>query len=69
MKWLVLPLQRPGAKMRTALVFHGPQGTGKNLFFEVIAAIYGRYALVVGQAELEEKYNDWMSQKAVLDRR
>lgn len=66
LKWLALPLQRPGAKMRTALVFHGPQGTGKNLFFEVIAAIYGRYALVVGQAELEEKYNDWMSQKLFL---
>ena len=66
LKWLALPLQRPGAKMRTALVFHGPQGTGKNLFFEIIAAIYGRYALVVGQEQLESSYNDWMSQKLFL---
>lgn len=66
LKWIALPLQRPGAKMRTALVFHGPQGTGKNLFFEIVAAIYGRYALVVGQEQLESSYNDWMSQKLFL---
>jgi len=66
LKWLALPLQRPGAKMRSALVFHGPQGTGKNLFFEIIASIYGRYALVVGQEQLEEKHNEWMSQKLFL---
>ncbi len=66
LKWIALPLQKPGAKMRTALVFHGPQGTGKNLFFEIIAAIYGRYALVVGQEQLESTYNDWMSQKLFL---
>lgn len=66
LKWLALPLQRPGTKMRSALVFHGPQGAGKNLFFEIIAAIYGRYALVVGQDQLEDKFNDWASQKLFL---
>ncbi|SFK74949.1 putative DNA primase/helicase [Nitrosomonas aestuarii] len=66
LKWIALPLQRPGAKMRTALVFHGPQGTGKNLFFEIIAAIYGCYSLIVGQEQLESSYNDWMSQKLFL---
>src|SRR5690606_19906329 len=30
LRWLALPLQQPGAKPRSALVFHGPQGTGKN---------------------------------------
>lgn len=66
LKWLALPLQKPGTKMRSALVFHGPQGAGKNLFFEIIAAIYGRYALVVGQEQLEDKFNDWASQKCFL---
>jgi len=66
LRWLALPLQNPGAKMRTALVFHGPQGAGKNLFFEIAAAIYGRYALVVGQDQLEDKFNDWASQKLFL---
>jgi hypothetical protein len=65
-KWLALPLQQLGTKMRSALVFHGPQGTGKNLFFEIVAAIYGRYAIVVGQEQLEEKHNDWCSSKLFM---
>mgnify|MGYP000917474377 CR=1 FL=1 len=66
LRWLAYPLQHPGAKMRSALVFHGPQGTGKNLFFEIMTAIYGRYALVVGQEQLEMQYNDWQSGKLFL---
>lgn len=66
LRWLAYPLQHPGAKMRSALVFHGPQGAGKNLLFEIVAAMYGRYALVVGQDQLEDKFNDWASQKLFL---
>jgi putative DNA primase/helicase len=66
LRWLALPLQRPGTKMRSALVFHGPQGAGKNLMFEIVAAIYGKYALVVGQDQLEDKFNDWASMKLFL---
>jgi hypothetical protein len=66
LKWLALPLQRPGTKMRSALIFHGPQGIGKNLFFETVAKIYGRYSLVVGQDQIEDKFNDWASQKLFL---
>lgn len=66
LRWLALPLQRPGTKMRSALVFHGPQGAGKNLLFEIVAKIYGKYALVVGQDQLEDKFNDWASQKLFL---
>lgn len=64
--WLAYPLQHPGAKMASALIFHGGQGTGKNLFFEAIASIYGTYGLVVGQDQLEDRFNDWMSQKLFL---
>ncbi len=49
-RWLAYPIQNPGAKMRTALIFHGQQGTGKNLFFESIMGIYGEYGRIVGQA-------------------
>ena len=66
LRWLALPLQKPGLKMRTACVFHGPQGAGKNLFFEIVAKLYGRHALVVGQDQLEDKFNDWASQKLFL---
>ena len=30
LKWAAYPLQNPGAKMRTAIIMHGPEGTGKN---------------------------------------
>jgi len=66
LNWLALPLQKPGTKMRSALVFHGPQGAGKNLFFEIMTKLYGRYGLVVGQDQLEDKFNDWASQKLFM---
>lgn len=66
LRWLAYPLQHPGGKPRTALVFHGPQGTGKNLFFDVIRGIYGKYGVMVGQTEIEEKYNGWLSAKLLV---
>ena len=66
LNWLAFPLKRPGGKMATALVIHGPQGTGKNLFFEAYARIFGEYAAVIGQAQLESRYNDWASRKLFL---
>lgn len=66
LRWLALPLQRPGTKMRSALIFHGPQGAGKNLLFETVASIYGQYARVVGQDQLESQFNDWASQVLFL---
>jgi len=62
-KWLAYPLQHLGAKMQTALAFHGPEGAGKNLFFGVIAEIYGRYALQFGQELIEDRFNDAFSAK------
>ncbi|MES2685528.1 MAG: primase-helicase family protein [Pseudomonadota bacterium] len=64
--WIALPLQKPGAKLATALVFHGPQGTGKNLFFDVVRKMFGKYGVMVGQNELEEKFNDWLSGKLMV---
>jgi putative DNA primase/helicase len=66
LKWLAYPIQHRGAKMRTALIFHGPQGVGKNLFFEAYAAIYGKYGRIIGQAELDDKFNDWASGKLFM---
>lgn len=66
LSWLAYPLQNPGAKMATALLFHGPQGTGKNLFFEAYAAIFGEFSSVIGQAQLESKYNIWASRKLLI---
>lgn len=66
LRWLAYPLQHPGAKMKSALVIHGPQGTGKNMFFEVVMGIYGRYGRVIDQSAIEDKFNDWASRKLFL---
>lgn len=64
--WLAYPIQNPGAKMKTALVLHGPQGTGKNLFFEAVKNIYGEYGRVVDQDAVEDKFNDCLSRKLFI---
>jgi putative DNA primase/helicase len=61
LRWLAYPLQHPGTKMQTAILMHGPEGAGKNLFFEQIRQIYGRYGAQFGQTQLEDKYNGWAS--------
>src|SRR6185503_7325370 len=61
LNWLAYPIQHPGAKLKTTLVLHGPQGTGKNLFFEAIMAIYGHYGRVIDQTAIEDRFNDWAS--------
>jgi putative DNA primase/helicase len=66
LKWLAYPIQHQGAKMRTALIMHGPQGVGKNLFFETYAEIFGKYGRVIGQSEIDDKFNDWASGKLFM---
>lgn len=61
LRWLAWPIQNPGSKMKTAVIMHGPQGTGKNLFFEAVCKIYGRYGRLLNQDAVEDKFNDWAS--------
>ena len=65
LKWLAYPVQHPGAKMQTAIVMHGPQGTGKGRFFEWgYMPIFGRYGVYLDQDALEDKHgSDWQSCK------
>jgi putative DNA primase/helicase len=65
-RWLAFPIQHPGAKMQTALVVQGPQGTGKNLFFEAYKGIYGEYGRIIDQDAVEDKFNDWASKKLFM---
>lgn len=65
--WLAYPIQHPGAKMHSAIVVHGPQGTGKSRFFEAYGRIYGDYFRVIGQDALEDKFNsDWAEKKLFI---
>lgn len=66
LRWLAYPIQHPGGKMKTTMVIHGPQGTGKNMFFEAYMSIFGRYGRVIDQSAIEDKFNDWASRKLFL---
>jgi len=61
--WFAYPLQHQGAKLRTSVVMHGDEGAGKNMLFDLVCSIYGKYGALVGQDELEDKFNDWRSCK------
>lgn len=66
LRWIAYPIQVPGAKMKTCIVVHGMQGTGKNLFFEALMGIYGPYGHVIDQDAIEDKFNDWASKKLFM---
>lgn len=64
MRWMAYPLQNPGAKMATAVLVHGAEGTGKSLLFEgILKRIYGEYGITIGQAQLEAQFTDWQSKR------
>lgn len=63
LRWMAYPLQHPGAKMQTALLIHGPEGTGKNTVFGALRQAYGRYGFTFTQVELESQFNGVFSGK------
>jgi putative DNA primase/helicase len=65
-KWCALQVQRIGTKMKTAIVMHGPEGTGKNLFWRAMLEITKPYSALIGQTELEGKFNTWQSKKLFI---
>jgi putative DNA primase/helicase len=64
--WMAYPLQHLGTKLRTAIIMHGDEGAGKNFLFDLWVEIYGKYGALVGQDELEDKFNDWRSAKLAV---
>ena len=67
LNWMAYPLQNPGAKMASAIIMHGPQGTGKSSVFQTLAKIYGDYSTVLNQRGLEDKFNsDWSDSKLFI---
>jgi putative DNA primase/helicase len=64
--WLAYPLQHLGAKLRTAVIMHGDEGAGKNFLFDMVTEMYGDYGALVGQDELEDKFNEWRSGKLFI---
>lgn len=64
LSWLAYPVRFPGAKMPSALIVHGAQGTGKSLLFDqVMRQVYGRWSVKINQSDLEAGWTGWMSKR------
>jgi len=66
LNWIAYMLQHVGAKMQTAVVMYGEEGTGKNMFWNSVRGIFGRHGALITQAELEDKFNTWQSAKLLV---
>ncbi|MGE0289665.1 MAG: DUF5906 domain-containing protein [Bradyrhizobium sp.] len=67
LRWIAYPLQNPGAKMASAIIMHGPQGSGKSTLWRAVSKIYGDYATVLDQRGIEDKFNsDWADSKLFI---
>src|SRR5690554_3827280 len=63
LKSLAYPIQHPGAKMQSAVVVNGKQGTGNSQFFKAISRIYGDYGLTINQSAVENPRNVWLASR------
>jgi putative DNA primase/helicase len=66
LNWCAFQVQHTGAKMKTAIVMHGPEGTGKNLLWSAMLRIFEPYSALIGQVELEDRFNTWQSAKLFI---
>lgn len=63
-RWLAYPLQHPGTKLYSAVVFHGIfHGTGKSLIGFMMGRIYGKNFAEISKDMLESGSNDWAEAK------
>ena len=68
MSWMASLVQRPGKKVRWALVLRGPKGAGKGLVYNVLEAIVGRRYCrhPSGPAQLVGRFNSSIENALLL---
>ena len=67
LQWCAWPLIHPGTKLYTAVILYGRlHGTGKSLLGETIGALYGDGFTMIGNEELNGKYNGWSARKQFI---
>ncbi|HVT36312.1 MAG TPA: DUF5906 domain-containing protein [Nevskiaceae bacterium] len=66
LRWIAYPLRYPGTKMRTSIIMHGPEGSGKNTIWDAVRRIFGRYGIQITQTQLEQQWCDWISAKLFI---
>ena len=58
--WCACPVQRPGLKMFTSVLFHGiTHGTGKTLVGKTLGRIYGKNYTTIKAGDLHGGFNEW----------
>lgn len=66
LKWIAYPLKHPGSKMKTSVIMHGPEGSGKNTVWDAVRRMYGRYGIQISQTQLEQQWCDWLSARLFI---
>lgn len=67
LRWLAYPLRNPGAKMATALVLNGGEGSGKSLLINrVVAQLYGDQAATIDSRTLNGVFTSWMDSRRLI---
>jgi hypothetical protein len=66
-KWLGHMIQRPSEKVMSALVFYGPQKTGKSLLTELLELVVGSSnCQTIGNSELSSTFTEWAANKLLI---
>jgi Family of unknown function (DUF5906)/Domain of unknown function (DUF3854) len=66
-QWLGHMIQKPNEKVMSALVMSGPQGTGKSLLTEMLAALVGEAnTATIGNLELASQFTGWAANKLLI---
>ena len=63
MKWMAYQVRYPGTKMKTSVIMHGNEGSGKNTIWDAFRRIFGDYGRSITQVQLESQYTDWIGGK------
>jgi hypothetical protein len=67
LRWCAFPLQYPGTKMFSSVVFHGiKHGTGKSFIGYTLGKIYGENFTEISQADLHNSFNEWAEAKQFI---
>lgn len=63
-QWCAYPIQHPGEKLHTAVVFWSSvQGVGKSMLGEILMRVYGENSQEIDRTDLHDTYNSWAFKK------
>lgn len=66
LQWFAYPIQNPGAKLASAVLIIGKPGSGKNLFCEMVSAVYGQNAGILEGSRLHDDFNNFLLGKQFM---